>query len=176
MCFYTTDYLNSTTFVRCETLPLLKTHSSLEWNIVFVRTRFGRVWWEREYFVSLFGTPSAQVSPSIRPFLQQLIQSGDSLTGPAGEDTPHIWTIQPFTAGQMLQAFSTARSHCQIPGTDPKHRCTSVPSPRQRLMQLRAYSCIVQHCSRASDRPVYSFKTVTHGIHITDPLIYIKRT
>lgn len=103
--------------------------------------------------------------------LKQLIQSGVTLTAPGGEDTPHILSIHPFTAGQMLQTFITARFHCQIPGADPKHRFTSVPSPRQRLMQLRSYSFSVYsttHEARASDKPVsgltYKIDIMEYGL------------
>ncbi|XDV12853.1 hypothetical protein PO909_001413 [Leuciscus waleckii] len=49
---------------------------------------------------------------------KKITQSGVTLTCLGREDTPHIFSNQPFTAGQMLLAFITARSPALIQNTD----------------------------------------------------------
>lgn len=156
-----------TVFCRCISFHCKNTHSTLQWNIMCL-SGLGLAGCGGKESNHPHPPPLSRSSALLLVLLrlrsgvrhalrEQLIQSGVTLTAPGGEDTPHILSIQPFTAGQMLQTFITARFHCQIPGTDPKHRFTSVPSPRQRLMQLRSYSFSVYsdiHEARASDKPV----------------------
>lgn len=51
--------------------------------------------------------------------------------------------------------------YCQIPGTDPKHRFTSVPSPGQRSYSCSAYSTTHEFLAN----PFYSVSGLTYGLH-----------
>ncbi len=117
MCFYTTDYLNSTTFGSCETLPLLKTHSK-SW--VKHRVCEDSVWQGvvgtrvlclvvRHSFGS--GQPfHTALPPAAHPIWRQSHRSrGRGHTSHLNHSAIHSW---PDAAG--LQ-------YCQISLSDPRH-------------------------------------------------------
>lgn len=90
---------------------------------------------------------------------KQITQSGVTLTCLGRADTPHIFSNQPFIAGQMLLAFITARSPALIQNTDSH---LYPPCPGQRSYSCSAYSTTHEFLAN----PFYSVSGLTYRIHI----------